>query len=109
MTHTLAGFEDYGAYWRYNYETIGETGEYSYTRDDLMNDVRSIYKQVFLSVVCLVFQSIFLRNMKNVKWVTDCGKRLMTIMSCYLTDPAVIQGAACICESQAHGGLQWTH
>ncbi|XP_047437247.1 angiotensin-converting enzyme 2 [Mugil cephalus] len=42
----LNGFEDYGAYWRYNYETIGEDGEFKYTRDDLMNDVRSIYKQI---------------------------------------------------------------
>ncbi|XP_028297880.1 angiotensin-converting enzyme 2 isoform X2 [Gouania willdenowi] len=41
----LNGFEDYGAYWRYNYETIEEY-PYNYTRDELMNDVRSIYKQI---------------------------------------------------------------
>ncbi|XP_077419830.1 angiotensin-converting enzyme 2 isoform X2 [Vanacampus margaritifer] len=42
----LNGFEDYGAYWRYNYETIGEESPYDYTRDQLMEDVRSIYKQI---------------------------------------------------------------
>ncbi|CAL8246369.1 unnamed protein product [Lota lota] len=42
----LNGFEDYGAYWRYNYETIEEEPRYSYTRDELMGDVRSIYKQI---------------------------------------------------------------
>lgn len=51
------GFEDYGAYWRYNYETIREEGQYVYTRDQLMADVRSIYKEVspwiWLRDVCL--------------------------------------------------------
>ncbi|XP_049573213.1 angiotensin-converting enzyme 2 [Syngnathus scovelli] len=42
----LNGFEDYGAYWRYNYETIDEESPYDYTRDRLMEDVRSIYKQI---------------------------------------------------------------
>lgn len=42
----LNGFEDYGAYWRYNYETLEEDPEYSYTRNDLMNDVRSLYKEI---------------------------------------------------------------
>ncbi|KAM3838134.1 angiotensin-converting enzyme 2-like, partial [Diretmus argenteus] len=42
----LNGFEDYGAYWRYNYETIEEDIRYKYTRDQLMEDVRSIYRQV---------------------------------------------------------------
>lgn len=46
LTFTLAGFEDYGAYWRYNYETIEEDPEFRYTRDELMNDVRSAYKEV---------------------------------------------------------------
>uniref|UniRef100_A0A673AP47 Angiotensin-converting enzyme n=1 Tax=Sphaeramia orbicularis TaxID=375764 RepID=A0A673AP47_9TELE len=41
-----AGFEDYGAYWRYNYETIEEPIPYSYTREELMTDVRSLYKQI---------------------------------------------------------------
>uniref|UniRef100_A0A674MEB4 Angiotensin-converting enzyme n=1 Tax=Takifugu rubripes TaxID=31033 RepID=A0A674MEB4_TAKRU len=45
----LNGFEDYGAYWRYNYETIEEDSQYRYTRDELMHDVRSIlplYKEL---------------------------------------------------------------
>lgn len=46
LTFTLAGFEDYGAYWRYNYETIEEESQFRYTRDELMHDVRSAYKEV---------------------------------------------------------------
>ncbi|KAM7405919.1 hypothetical protein PAMP_000332 [Pampus punctatissimus] len=42
----LNGFEDYGAYWRYNYETIEDDSQYKYTRDQLMQDVRSLYKQI---------------------------------------------------------------
>lgn len=42
----LNGFEDYGAYWRYNYETIEEEPPYTYTREELMHDVRKIYKQI---------------------------------------------------------------
>ncbi|XP_030582139.1 angiotensin-converting enzyme 2 [Archocentrus centrarchus] len=42
----LNGFEDYGAYWRYNYETLEEDVMYHYTRDQLMEDVRLIYKQI---------------------------------------------------------------
>ncbi|GAA6218829.1 angiotensin-converting enzyme 2 [Lates japonicus] len=42
----LNGFEDYGAYWRYNYETIDEDIQYKYTRNQLMQDVRSIYKEI---------------------------------------------------------------
>ncbi|XP_044209048.1 angiotensin-converting enzyme 2 [Thunnus albacares] len=42
----LNGFEDYGAYWRYNYETIENDARFKYTRDELMQDVRSIYKQI---------------------------------------------------------------
>ncbi|XP_074475581.1 angiotensin-converting enzyme 2 isoform X1 [Sebastes fasciatus] len=42
----LNGFEDYGAYWRYNYETIEEDVQYKYTRDELMEDVRSVYKEI---------------------------------------------------------------
>ncbi|XP_061830525.1 angiotensin-converting enzyme 2 [Nerophis lumbriciformis] len=42
----LNGFEDYGAYWRYNYETVEEESPYDYTRQQLMEDVRSIYKQI---------------------------------------------------------------
>uniref|UniRef100_A0A8C6V2R3 Angiotensin-converting enzyme n=1 Tax=Neogobius melanostomus TaxID=47308 RepID=A0A8C6V2R3_9GOBI len=42
----LNGFEDYGAYWRYNYETIEEEAPYHYTREELMQDVRKIYKQI---------------------------------------------------------------
>lgn len=46
LTFALKGFEDYGAYWRYNYETIEEEPQYRYTRDELMHDVRSVYNQV---------------------------------------------------------------
>ncbi|CAF99822.1 unnamed protein product [Tetraodon nigroviridis] len=42
----LNGFEDYGAYWRYNYETIEEDPQFLYTRDELMKDVRSAYKEI---------------------------------------------------------------
>ncbi|XP_029354067.1 angiotensin-converting enzyme 2 isoform X2 [Echeneis naucrates] len=42
----LNGFKDYGAYWRYNYETIEEDQKYRYTRDQLMGDVHSIYEQI---------------------------------------------------------------
>lgn len=46
LTFALTEFEDYGAYWRYNYETIEEDSQYRYTRDELMHDVRSVYNQV---------------------------------------------------------------
>ncbi|KAI3376947.1 hypothetical protein L3Q82_000183 [Scortum barcoo] len=42
----LNGFEDYGAYWRYNYETIEDDVLYKYTRNQLMDDVRAIYKEI---------------------------------------------------------------
>ncbi|XP_072236951.1 angiotensin-converting enzyme 2 [Leuresthes tenuis] len=42
----LNGFEDYGAYWRYNYETTEEDPQFKYTTHQLMEDVRSIYKQI---------------------------------------------------------------
>ncbi|XP_037339303.2 angiotensin-converting enzyme 2 [Pungitius pungitius] len=42
----LNGFKDYGAYWRYNYETMEEDARYKYTRDQLMEDVRSVYKEI---------------------------------------------------------------
>uniref|UniRef100_G3PQP4 Angiotensin-converting enzyme n=1 Tax=Gasterosteus aculeatus aculeatus TaxID=481459 RepID=G3PQP4_GASAC len=42
----LNDFEDYGAYWRYNYETMEEDARYKYTRDQLMGDVRSVYKEI---------------------------------------------------------------
>ncbi|XP_069381883.1 angiotensin-converting enzyme 2 isoform X2 [Paralichthys olivaceus] len=42
----LNGFEDYGSYWRYNYETIEDEAQYKYTRDQLMGDVRSIYEEI---------------------------------------------------------------
>ncbi|XP_071345502.1 angiotensin-converting enzyme 2 [Trachinotus anak] len=42
----LNGFNDYGAYWRYNYETIEDEIPYKYTRDELMDDVRSVYKEI---------------------------------------------------------------
>ncbi|CAK6970800.1 angiotensin-converting enzyme 2 [Scomber scombrus] len=42
----LNEFEDYGAYWRYNYETIEDDTQFKYTRDELMEDVRSVYKEI---------------------------------------------------------------
>ncbi|KAK2920018.1 angiotensin-converting enzyme 2 [Channa argus] len=42
----LNGFKDYGAYWRYNYETIEDDIKFKYTGDQLMEDVRSIYKEI---------------------------------------------------------------
>ncbi|KAF7656047.1 hypothetical protein LDENG_00046830 [Lucifuga dentata] len=42
----LNGFEDYGAYWRYNYETIEDEIRYKYTRNQLTEGVRSIYQQI---------------------------------------------------------------
>ncbi|KAM6977897.1 angiotensin-converting enzyme 2 [Aplochiton taeniatus] len=42
----LNGYEDYGAYWRSNYETVEDDPKYLYTRDQIMEDVRSIYKQI---------------------------------------------------------------
>uniref|UniRef100_UPI0037E8EB63 angiotensin-converting enzyme 2 n=1 Tax=Semicossyphus pulcher TaxID=241346 RepID=UPI0037E8EB63 len=42
----LNGFEDYGSYWRYNYETIEEEVKYKYNRDQLMEDVRAVYKEI---------------------------------------------------------------
>uniref|UniRef100_A0A8C6KMA8 Angiotensin-converting enzyme n=1 Tax=Nothobranchius furzeri TaxID=105023 RepID=A0A8C6KMA8_NOTFU len=42
----LNGFEDYGAYWRYNYETIEDDPQFKYDRNQLMDDVRAIYKQI---------------------------------------------------------------
>lgn len=47
-TYTFTGFEDYGAYWRSNYETIETDPLYKYTGDQLMEDVRSVYKEVRL-------------------------------------------------------------
>ncbi|XP_056134356.1 angiotensin-converting enzyme 2 [Lampris incognitus] len=42
----LNGYEDYGAYWRYNYETIEEESQYKYSRNQLMDDVDSIYNEI---------------------------------------------------------------
>uniref|UniRef100_A0A4W5PH88 Angiotensin-converting enzyme n=1 Tax=Hucho hucho TaxID=62062 RepID=A0A4W5PH88_9TELE len=41
----LNGYEDYGDYWRSNYETIDDS-PYNYARGQLMTDVRRIYKEV---------------------------------------------------------------
>uniref|UniRef100_A0A3B3SRS3 Angiotensin-converting enzyme n=1 Tax=Paramormyrops kingsleyae TaxID=1676925 RepID=A0A3B3SRS3_9TELE len=38
-------YADYGDYWRGNYETTDD-GKYSYTRDELMSDVRRIYQEI---------------------------------------------------------------
>ena len=51
LHHSLTDFEDYGAYWRYNYETIEEEDRFKYSRDELMEDVRSVYKEVPLTSV----------------------------------------------------------
>ncbi|XP_068455494.1 angiotensin-converting enzyme 2 [Clinocottus analis] len=42
----INGFEDYGAYWRSNYETMEEDVQYQYSREQLMDDVRSVYKEI---------------------------------------------------------------
>ncbi|XP_060715266.1 angiotensin-converting enzyme 2 [Tachysurus vachellii] len=41
----LNNYKDHGDYWRANYETIDEP-KYSYTRDELMTDVRRIYTEI---------------------------------------------------------------
>uniref|UniRef100_A0A8B9J7X6 Angiotensin-converting enzyme n=1 Tax=Astyanax mexicanus TaxID=7994 RepID=A0A8B9J7X6_ASTMX len=41
----LNNYKDYGDYWRANYETEDEP-KYSYSRDELMRDVRSIYSEI---------------------------------------------------------------
>ncbi|XP_075053081.1 angiotensin-converting enzyme 2 [Mixophyes fleayi] len=41
----LNGYADYGDYWRGNYETL-DTGKYKYSRDDLINDVETTFKQI---------------------------------------------------------------
>ncbi|XP_061081845.1 angiotensin-converting enzyme 2 [Conger conger] len=41
----LNGYADYGDYWRGNYETMAE-GKYSYTRNELMEDVKQIYNEI---------------------------------------------------------------
>uniref|UniRef100_A0A8P4KR95 Angiotensin-converting enzyme n=1 Tax=Dicentrarchus labrax TaxID=13489 RepID=A0A8P4KR95_DICLA len=46
LKNEASKLNDYGAYWRYNYETIEDDIQYKYTRDELMEDVRSTYKQI---------------------------------------------------------------
>uniref|UniRef100_A0AAZ3PE55 Angiotensin-converting enzyme n=1 Tax=Oncorhynchus tshawytscha TaxID=74940 RepID=A0AAZ3PE55_ONCTS len=41
----LNDYEDYGDYWRSNYETIDDS-PYNYARGQLMTDVRRIYKEI---------------------------------------------------------------
>nr|DBA34374.1 TPA: hypothetical protein GDO54_001937 [Pyxicephalus adspersus] len=41
----LNGYQDYGDYWRGNYETLA-TDRYKYSRDDLMRDVNSTFEQI---------------------------------------------------------------
>ncbi|XP_041115054.1 angiotensin-converting enzyme 2 [Polyodon spathula] len=38
-------YKDYGDYWRGNYETQDKDFPYAYTRDQLMQDVRDLYKE----------------------------------------------------------------
>ncbi|XP_056415226.1 angiotensin-converting enzyme 2 isoform X2 [Hyla sarda] len=42
----LNGYEDYGDYWRGNYETLTSDPKYKYTRDDLMEDVERTFNEV---------------------------------------------------------------
>ncbi|CAJ0959493.1 unnamed protein product [Ranitomeya imitator] len=42
----LNGYEDYGDYWRGNYETLTDDTKYQYSRGDLMNDVEETFKQI---------------------------------------------------------------
>ncbi|XP_073421359.1 angiotensin-converting enzyme 2 [Dendrobates tinctorius] len=42
----LNGYEDYGDYWRGNYETLTDDIKYKYSREDLMNDVEDTFKQI---------------------------------------------------------------
>ncbi|XP_053312925.1 angiotensin-converting enzyme 2 [Spea bombifrons] len=41
----LNGYEDYGDYWRGNYETL-DTGKYAYSRDDLIVDVERTFQEI---------------------------------------------------------------
>ncbi|XP_062907356.1 angiotensin-converting enzyme 2 isoform X1 [Mobula hypostoma] len=41
----LNGYEDYGDYWRHNYETTG-TGKFAYTSNELMTDVERLLKEI---------------------------------------------------------------
>lgn len=43
-----AGYDDYGDYWRSNYETNGE-GKFAYSRNDLMTDVERLLQEVWLT------------------------------------------------------------
>lgn len=52
------GFEDYGDYWRYNYETFEDEPTLKYTRDDLMQDVRTVYKEVSSSICVTCFRPL---------------------------------------------------
>ncbi|XP_069801979.1 angiotensin-converting enzyme 2 [Dendropsophus ebraccatus] len=42
----LNGYNDYGDYWRGNYETLTEDSKYKYTRDDLMKDVEKTFQEI---------------------------------------------------------------
>lgn len=53
FSHYLKDYKDYGDYWRANYETVDEP-KYSYTRDELMTDVRRIYNEVIWYIACHV-------------------------------------------------------
>ncbi|XP_055500738.1 angiotensin-converting enzyme 2 [Leucoraja erinacea] len=41
----LNGYDDYGDYWRSNYETNGE-GKFAYSRNDLMTDVERLLQEI---------------------------------------------------------------
>uniref|UniRef100_A0A4W3HYJ6 Angiotensin-converting enzyme n=1 Tax=Callorhinchus milii TaxID=7868 RepID=A0A4W3HYJ6_CALMI len=68
----LNGYQDYGDYWRGNYETK-DIGEYAYSRDDLVKDVESLFeegwtaKRMFESADKF-FQSVGLQPMNDNFW-----------------------------------------
>ncbi|XP_078415661.1 angiotensin-converting enzyme 2 [Cetorhinus maximus] len=41
----MNGYEDYGDYWRGNYET-DDLGEYAYSRKDLLRDVENLFQEI---------------------------------------------------------------
>nr|XP_029499314.1 angiotensin-converting enzyme 2-like [Oncorhynchus nerka] len=55
----LNDYEDYGDYWRSNYETIDDS-PYNYSRGQLMTDVRRIYKEVRCRLLwCFNYTELF--------------------------------------------------
>ncbi|XP_044139656.1 angiotensin-converting enzyme 2 [Bufo gargarizans] len=42
----MNGYQDYGDYWRGNYETLTDDIKYKYSREDLMNDVNKTFYEI---------------------------------------------------------------